>query len=530
MSDSSPGSPLEPLHLTGDKLSIEHVVQVARENRQVVLDADALVRVTESKVNLQAIAESNKPTYGVNTGFGIFANRKIKPEQSRELSRNLILSHAVGLGDPFPGEVTRAAMLIRVNSLARGRSGASPDILATLIAMLNLGVTPVIPSQGSLGSSGDLAPLAHLALVLSAPVHEGAVEPSGEAWYQKERMTGEEAMQAAGIARVVLGPKEGLAIINGATFSAALLALAVHDAEKLIHNAEAAAALSFEALLGVTAALEEPLHASRHHPGQIATAAHLRTLLHDSGFADSTDRVQDCYSLRCAPQIIGPARDTCAYVRDVVTREINASTDNPLIFDGTAISGGNFHGQPLGLAADYLKLALCEVAAVAERRVFKLLSGYASEGLPPMLVADDALAGFHSGMMMLQYTAASLVLENQHLAAPDSIHSLPTSAGQEDHNANSTTAARHLRQLAANCVRVIAIELLAAAQAVDIRLSHTPGTPLGTGTSAIWQRVRELSPFMSRDRSLAGDVERVAACIQEDGLCQETGPLERQEP
>ena len=521
MSDTSATFSQGPLHLTGDHLTIDHVAQVAREHRGVALAETARRNVIESNNMLKTIAESSEPTYGVNTGFGIFANRKIKPEQSRELSRNLILSHAVGLGEPFSAEVVRAAMLIRVNSLARGCSGASHGILETLLAMLNQGVTPVIPSQGSLGSSGDLAPLAHLALVLSAPVRGGAPEPSGEAWYDGQRMTGAEAMQAAGIARVVLGPKEGLAIINGATFSAALLALAVFDAERLIRTAEAAAALSFEALLGVTAALEEPLHASRFHPGQMQTAAHLRSLLEGSGFTDSTDRVQDSYSLRCAPQIIGPAWDTWGYVRDVVEREINASTDNPLIFDGAAISGGNFHGQPLGLAADYLKLALCEVASVAERRVFKLLSEYASAGLPPMLVADDSLAGFHSGMMMLQYTAASLVLENQHLASPDSIHSLPTSAGQEDHNANSTTAARHLRQLTANSVRVVAIELLAAAQAVDIRLTRSPATPLGKGTDFVWRRVRELSAFMEVDRSLAEDVERVAACVHQGGLLPE---------
>jgi len=512
-----------PVYLNGCDLTLDQVSQVARGGRAAAIEQEAMLRVQESHEMLSRLAEGNRPVYGVNTGFGIFSNRKIQPDQSRELSRNLILSHAVGLGEPFPEPVTRAAMLIRINSLAIGNSGASPRLLETLLSMLNKGVTPIIPSQGSMGSSGDLAPLAHLALVLSRPAGQDQEELSGEAWFQGARMTGLEAMHAAGIPRVILGPKEGLAIINGATFSAALLALALISAERILPAAEGAAALSFEALLGVSAALDERLHASRHHPGQIQTAAHLRTLLDGSGFIDQTDRVQDAYSLRCAPQIIGPTWETLAFVRPIVEREINAATDNPLLYDEEAISGGNFHGQPLGLAADYLKIALSEVASVAERRVYKLLSGHSSAGLPLMLVSDQEKAGFHSGLMMLQYTAASLVLENQHIAAPDSIHSLPTSAGQEDHNANSTTAARHLRQTIVNCARVVAIELLAAAQAIDIRKSDMPDCILGAGTAPLYQRVRTISAFIQTDRPLAADVERLAAAVLNGDLLPDLG-------
>ncbi|MBN2555996.1 MAG: aromatic amino acid lyase [Anaerolineales bacterium] len=511
MTDLGKATPSTPVNLNGNDLTLDQVSQVARSGRAATIAPEAMLRVQMSHEMLSRLAEGNSPVYGVNTGFGIFSNRKIQPDQSRELSRNLILSHAVGVGAPFPESVTRAAMLIRINSLAIGNSGATPHLLETLLSMLNKGVTPIIPSQGSMGSSGDLAPLAHLALVLSRPADHDREELSGEAWFQGVRMTGLEAMHMAGIPRVILGPKEGLALINGATFSAALLALDLISAERILRSAEGAAALSFEALQGVRAALDKRLHASRHHPGQIRTAAHIRTLLEGSTLLDQTGRVQDSYSLRCAPQIIGPAWETLAFVRPIVEREINAATDNPLLYDGEAISGGNFHGQLLGLAADYLKIALTEVASVAERRVYKLLSGHSSEGLPLMLVADQENAGFHSGLMMLQYTAASLVLENQHIANPDSIHSLPTSAGQEDHNANSTTAARHLRQITANCARVVAIELLAAAQAIDIRKSEKPACILGAGTASLYQRVRTISAFIKADRPLAADVEQLAA-------------------
>jgi len=499
-----------PLNLSGNNLTIHQVADVARSRAPVALDKVALKAVQESYAALKSLAEGERPVYGVNTGFGIFACCKIPPERSRALSRNLLLSHAVGLGDPFSIDVVRAAMVIRVNSLARGNSGIDPALLTTLIAMLNKDVIPVIPSQGSLGSSGDLAPLAHLALVASRPIDENADDHSGEAFYQGKRMSGRDAMKAAGIPRPVLGPKQGLALINGATFSAAILALALHDTQMLVSAAEAAAALSFEALNALPSALDERLHDARQHPGQVKTARRIQSLLSGSQFTGKTSRVQDPYSLRCAPQIMGPVREILTFSETVLSREINAATDNPLLFDGEAISGGNFHGQPLGLCADYMKIALSELASVAERRIFRLMAGGESAQLPLMLVAKDDMAGFHSGLMMLQYTAASLVLENQHLAAPDSIHSLPTSAGQEDHNANSTTAARHLAELTRNCAYVIAIEFIAAAQAIDIHWLATPDRRLGEGTHRVYKRLRTLTPFVDKDRPLSSDVKNVA--------------------
>jgi len=504
--------------LDGSSLSIGQVHDVARLSAPIHLQDAALARVQRSFDMLAKLADGDHAVYGVNTGFGIFASRKIPPELSRALSRNLVLSHAVGLGEPYPDDVVRAAMLIRINSLASGHSGVDPTILTTLMSMLNKNVVPVIPQQGSLGSSGDLAPLAHLALVLSSPIDPEREEYSGEASFGGTRMSGKAAMEAAGISRPHLGPKQGLALINGATFTAAMLALATHDTGLLISAAEAATALTFEALFGIQDALDERLHHARRHPGQMKTARHLKNLLSGSEFSGKTSRVQDPYSLRCAPQILGPAWETLAFVEDVVGRELNAATDNPLLFDDTAISGGNFHGQPLGLCADYLKIALSELAAVAERRIFKLLSGEQNIGLPMMLVADEQKEGFHSGLMMLQYTAASLVLENQHLAAPDSIHSLPTSAGQEDHNANSTSAARHLMSVIANATFVIAIEMISAAQAIRIRHHRSPELRLGEGTAPLYEWLCSRVPFISEDRPLSNDVEHVAKEIMAGSL------------
>lgn len=510
------------ISLDGSNLTIEQVNDVARYSAPIILQDAALARVQQSFEMLAELAEGDDAVYGVNTGFGIFASRKIPPEKSRTLSRNLILSHAVGLGEPYREDVVRAAMLIRINSLASGHSGADPAILSTLMAMLNKNVVPVIPQQGSLGSSGDLAPLAHLALVLSSPIEPDVEEHSGEAYFDGKRMSGKAAMESAGISRPHLGPKQGLALINGATFTAAMLALAAYDAQLLLSAAEAAAALTFEALFGIQDALDERLHDARRHPGQKQTARHLKTLLSGSEFTGRTSRVQDPYSLRCAPQIMGPVWETLAFVEEVVERELNAATDNPLLFDDTAISGGNFHGQPLGLSADYLKIALSELAAVAERRVFKLLSGEKDTGLPMMLVSDEQKEGFHSGLMMLQYTAASLVLENQHLAAPDSIHSLPTSANQEDHNANSTSAARHLMRVIENVAYVIAIEMISAVQAIHIRQHHSTGLRLGDGTAPLYEWLHTMVPFISEDRPLSSDVELIAKEILNGALPEDS--------
>ncbi|HLB48552.1 MAG TPA: aromatic amino acid lyase, partial [Anaerolineales bacterium] len=440
-----------PLTLDGHSLTIADVVSVAREGGTVALAPEARQRVAQSRAYVESLLTPDAPpVYGINTGFGIFANRPVSPADSETLSRNLILSHSVGTGDPFPEEIVRGAMLIRANTLAIGHSGLRPEIVETLIAMLNAGVTPVVPEQGSLGSSGDLAPLCHLALVFSKGDSDRE-EDSGFAMRNGQRMTGKAAMDGAGLPRVTLGAKESLALINGATFSAAVAALAAADAANLIRNSEIATALALEALLGVSHAFDERIHAARRHAGQAEVAARLRALIGGSSFVDAAGRVQDAYSLRCAPQVIGPALDTLRFVERWIENEINAATDNPLIFPDPsgsmkAISGGNFHGEVMGFAMDFLGIALAEVGALAERQINRMLSGSDNQGLPPMLVSSPEAAGLNSGLMMPHYTAVSLALENQTLAHPDSVHSLPTSAGQEDHNANSLTAARHARQ------------------------------------------------------------------------------------
>jgi histidine ammonia-lyase len=377
--------------LDGHSLNLAQVEAVARHDATVEFAQHAREQVQSSAITIRCLAESDTPVYGVNTGFGIFAYKRIDPTQSSKLSRNLILSHAVGLGDPYSADVVRAAMLIRANSLAHGHSGVRAEVIDTLIDMLNHGVCPSIPSQGSLGSSGDLAPLAHLGLVLSTSPEESEAEPSGHAWFKGQLMSGTAAMQAAGLSRLVLGPKEGLAITNGATFSAALLSLACLDAERLLLTAEIAASLALEALLGASAAFDQRLHAVRPHPGQVDVAKRLRMLLSGSTLLDVAGQVQDAYSLRCTPQIIGPAWDILAFAKKVASYELNSATDNPLLFGEEILTGGNFHGAVIGQAADYLKIALANVGSLSERRTFRLSAEHTSAGLPPMLAlwTDD---------------------------------------------------------------------------------------------------------------------------------------------
>ncbi|MCW5878746.1 MAG: histidine ammonia-lyase [Anaerolineales bacterium] len=499
---------MSDLIIDGEQLSLADVQRVATARHPVSLAPDALKRMQASHTWLNEIVAAGKPVYGINTGFGIFADKQISPADIAKLNRNLILSHAMGTGPELPTEVVRAAMLIRANTLAAGVSGAKPELVQTLLHMLNKGVTPCIPSQGSLGSSGDLAPLSHLALVMTTDEHEREDE-SGWAEYEGQRLRGAAAMAAAGIPRLVLGPKEALAVTNGATFSAALAVLTIQMAETLLLAAELSAAMSLEAVLGASAAFDERLHIARRHPGQIEVAARIRTLTAGSTLLNAGGRVQDVYSLRCAPQVQGPARETLAYVRGIIEKEINAATDNPLLFGpGESLSGGNFHGEPVGMAMDFLAIALSEVAAISERRSYHLLDGSLS-GLPPMLVAGGAAAGLNSGLMLLQYTAASLVLENQGLAAPDSVRSLPTSAGKEDHNANAMTAARHAWQVAHNTAQVLALELTCAARALDLRLAQMPGAQLGGGVAAAHQHIRAAAPLRQDDALWSVEVDAI---------------------
>ncbi len=506
------------IEIDGHHLSLEDVVRVARKGEKVTISAAGRQNIERSRQWKETILETDRPVYGINTGFGIFADRRIPSRDSARLSRNLILSHAVGTGDPLPEEVVRAAMLVRANTLTKGHSGVRVEVVGSLLEMLNNGVTPIVPSQGSLGSSGDLGPLSHMALVFTTDA-EDREDESGWAIYQGERMTGKEAMRKAGIQRIILGPKEGLAVNNGATFSAAIGALAVWDAEYLCDVAEAALSLSVEAMQGCPSAFDARLHAARGQHGQIEVAAKVRELTRGSTLVGSTNRVQDAYSLRCAPQVQGASRDAISFVRGVIEAEINAATDNPLLFEpGVALSGGNFHGEPVGMVMDFLAIALSEIAAISERRVFRMTDAKLNSGLPPMLVDTPEAAGLNSGLMMPQYTAASLVLENQTLAHPDSVHSLPTSGEQEDHNANAMTAARHARQVLENTDHVLAIELFTAARAVDLRLRINPGAHIGEGTQAVYARIRDAVPYQPGDAWWGPEIEKVKRLVIDQEL------------
>ncbi|HJN40852.1 MAG: histidine ammonia-lyase [Anaerolineales bacterium] len=517
-----------PLLIDGNTLTVEDVVAVARENREVRLAAAARERMAASHAHVQTLLRPQAPpVYGINTGFGIFANRPVASQDAARLSRNLIITHAVAVGAPFKDEVVRAAMLVRANALALGHSGVRPELAQTLLDMLNARVHPVVPQQGSLGSSGDLAQLSHMALVLTTDDADREDE-SGQVSYRGKVVSGKAAMHAATIPRLVLGAKEGLALNNGATFSAALATLTLFDAENLVRNAELSLALVLEALLGVSDAFDPRLHSARRHSGQAAVAANMRSLLAGSTFMDAGGRVQDPYSLRCAPQVLGPVRDTLRLLRTWVSAEINAATDNPLIFpeepsvnDRRAfdtLSGGNFHGEVVSMAMDYLGIALAEVGALAERQIHRMVHDRYSYGLSPMLVSSAEAAGLNSGLMMPHYTTASLVLENQTLAHPDSVHSLPTSAGQEDHNANSLTAARHARRIVDNVAHILAVEFYTAAQAIDLRTAESPAARLAPPTRAAYDRVRQEVRFIENDRLYQPEILRVRALVENGEL------------
>jgi histidine ammonia-lyase len=509
------------VELDGNHLTIGQIVNVARFGEQVSISAEGRQYLLNSRQNLEKIIASGKAVYGINTGFGIFSDTKIPNQDAAQLSRNLILSHSVGTGDPFPPEIVRAGMLIRANTLTKGFSGVRIEIVETLLEMLNKNVTPVIPSQGSLGSSGDLCPLSHMALVFTTD-EQNRDEDSGFAVYDHELMSGKAAMTKAGIGRIILGAKEGLALNNGATFSAAIASLAVYDTAYLLDAADIALSLSLEALLGCSSAFDDRLHQARGHKGQIIVAENVRRLIKNSSLVDAAGRVQDAYSLRCAPQVQGAARETLRFVNEIIGREINAATDNPLIFnDEDVLSGGNFHGEAIGMAMDYLAIAITEVGAISERRTFRLTDGKLNGGLPPMLVDNQYAAGLNSGLMMPQYTAASLVLENQTLSGPDSVHSLPTSGEQEDHNANSTTAARHVMEIINNTYQVLAIEMYTAARALDLRLRQIPSAQLGKGTAAAFKCIREAVPYQSGDAWWGPEITKVKKIIESKSFPKE---------
>ena len=506
------------IEIDGHSLTLEDIQQVASQKKEASLAKDSIKRINQSRKWTEEILQKGEPVYGINTGLGVFADKKISPQETRRMNRNMILSHSVGTGDSLPDDVVRAAMLIRVNTLAKGYSGVRLELISTLLEMLNKGVIPLIPSQGSLGSSGDLAPLSHLGLVLSTD-EEDQEDLSGQATYQGKTYSGKKAMQKAGIPRLILEEKEGLALCNGATFTTAIASLVCIETKALLAISEIALSLSLESLQGISSAFDQRIHEARQHPGQIKFASQVRSLTQGSTLLDSTDRVQDAYSLRCSPQVHGPVYEILDFSEQVISREINAATDNPLIFpEGEAISGGNFHGEPVGMVMDYLSIALTEIAGISERRIYRLTDSQLNNDLPPMLVDNPQASGLNSGMMMPQYTAAALVLENRSLASPDSVHSLPTSASQEDHNANAMTAARHALQVVKNTRHVLAIELYTASRALDLRLRAHPELYPGSGSQAAYASIRDLVPYQPGDSLWGPEIIQVRTLIENGQL------------
>ncbi len=467
------------LSIDGSSLTIRDVVAVARFGRSATLTEPARTKMEASYSWVKAASKLDQPVYGVNTGFGSLARVRIDPAHSSLLSLNLIRSHAAGVGPILPVAETRAMMLLRANALAKGVSGCRPLLVDTLLRMLDADVTPMVPSQGSCGSSGDLAPLAHLGLVLAEGDH-------GRVRFQGAEMSAAEGMAAAGIGRLELEAKDGLAITNGAQLTTAIGALALHDSLSLVEAAELAAAMSIEALRGESRAFHAGVHALRPYTGAIATASNLCTLFEGSDLIDSMpEKLQDAYSLRCTPQVLGACRDAIRYAVEQVSIEINSATDNPLILldeegENKAFSAGMFHGEPVGIPLDVLKIAISEVANLSERRLYRLTTGSLSQRLPPALASMDRP---ELGMMVPQTTAAALVSENKALGWPASMDSIPTCEDQEDHVAMSTTAARRAATVVENARRVVAIELLGAVRALQFRRHETPGISLGNGTA-----------------------------------------------
>jgi histidine ammonia-lyase len=479
------------------------VIEVARAGRRVELAGEAVERMQTSRAVVERVVAEGRTVYGVTTGFGDLADVRIEPQQTAELQRNLVRSHAAGVGDPLPAEVVRAMLLLRANALAIGLSGVRPQVVELLIGMLNATIHPLVPSRGSVGASGDLAPLAHLALVLIG---------EGEAWVDEAGPgPGGEALERAGLQPVTLEAKEGLALLNGTQLMAGLAALALHDARRLVISADVIGAMSLEAMLGTGAAFAEALIQARPHPGQVRVAAHLRSLLADSeigtSHAGSPHKVQDAYSLRCMPQVHGAVHDALDQLDRVLAVEINAATDNPLVFpSGEVISGGNFHGEPLALATDYAKMAVAELASISERRSARLVDAHLS-GLPAFL-SDEP--GLRSGLMIAQYTAAALVNELQTLSHPSSVDTIPTSANQEDHVSMGATSALHLREVVDRAEAVLAIEALCAAQGLDFRAPMRPGN----GVARAHARLRSLVPHLAEDRPPAGDIAEVRELLR----------------
>ena len=501
---------MKALHINGNDLTPEAVREVAVEHRPVLLDPDARSAVQRARAVVDSLIANNKVSYAITTGVGKLSDVRIAGEQIREMQVNLVRSHAVGVGDPLSPSATRAMMLLRANSLSKGHSGVRTQTIDTLCEMLNRGVTPFVPSQGSVGASGDLAPLAHLALAL---IGEGeCVEASGK------RVPTAEVMRQAQIKPLILEAKEAVSLINGTQAMLAVGILELLAAETLVDSADVIGSLTLDALQGTDAAFDERIHQARPHRGQLTSAANLRKMLEGSQIREShrdCARVQDAYSLRCIPQVHGAVRDTLAHCREVMETEINSAVDNPLVFvpdtkpaagEGDVISGGNFHGEPVAFALDFLAIAVSAIAGISERRLERLVNPALNEGLPPFLAAG---AGLNSGYMMPQVTAAALASENKVLAHPASVDSITTSGNKEDFVSMGMTAALKLQRIVANTRNVLAIEAMAAAQALDFLAPLKPGERGQTAYNAI----RSVCPTMEKDRVMYHDFARLSELI-----------------
>jgi histidine ammonia-lyase len=492
------------LQLNGQRLTLEQIAGVADGREQVTLAAEARARLDGARLVVEQIVAQNRTVYGVNTGFGKLSDVRIDPGQLRELQLNLVRSHACGLGQPLSEAEARAMLLLRANVLACGLSGARPLLVETLVSMLTRGVTPVVPEKGSVGASGDLAPLAHLAL---------AAIGEGEAFFQGERLGGAEALRRAGIEPVTLAVKEGLALLNGTQAMGAVGALALFRAERVARLADVAGAMALEALKGTPVAFDERIHAARPHAGQVEVARHLRALLEGSeiraSHLENDPRVQDAYSLRCMPQVHGAVRDALRHARAVVEIETGSATDNPLVFtdNGDVLSGGNFHGAPLALVFDYAAIAVTDLLSITERRIDRLVNPDANEDLPPFLTLQ---AGTASGFMMLQVTAAALLSEARILAHPASVDNVPTDGGKEDHVSMGMTGATKLRAIVELAEAAVGTELVVAAQALEYRKPLVPGR----GVQEAYELVRTRVAPLAADRSMSADLQTIAGAVR----------------
>lgn len=488
------------LRLSGSDLCGHEVVKAIRHGLPIALDIMQLEKVRKARELVEQLLLEGKPVYGINTGFGKLAETSISSDRVAELQRNLVLSHSCGVGPPLSEEIVKAMMVLRANALMKGHSGIRPEVIKLLIELVNQNVTPLIPSQGSVGASGDLVPLAHMSAVLIG---------EGQAFYKGQLYSGIEALERAGLAPVDLEAKEGLALINGTQAMTAQGVFALYDGDFLLKTADCASALTMEALGGIPASLDQRVHALRPHPGQMVAASNLRRILAGSKlvYGEQQERIQDAYSLRCIPQVHGASKEAYRYVEQVINVEINSVTDNPILFpeDEDVVSAGNFHGQPIALALDFLAIALAEIGNISERRVERMVNPQLS-GLPPFL---SEASGLNSGYMIVQYTAAALVSENKVLAHPASVDSIPTSANQEDHVSMGSISARKVLSILANVQSVIAIEILCGCQALEFKERKN----LSPATKGIYELVRQHVPPLKKDRFLEPEIRTVRDLI-----------------